>query len=270
MSNNINFLSRTLLLSAAVALPFSVAAQSSEEALPPGVLASVNGRPIPELSLENVARQISETGQEVDQQRILEELIDLEVLTQAAEEMDLDKEAEIAATLQLQYTQTMANAYLARKSEEFTFSDEELQAEYDAQSASVDRNEFKASHILVESEEDAQKVLADLDTGKSFADAAADYSIDATSENGGDLGWFAGSTMVPEFADAIATMEAGEISKEAVKSEFGYHIINLQEKREAALPDFNAVKAGLTNLAMRKALQEHVASLKATANIKTQ
>lgn len=264
------FLPKLIVLAASVALPYSVAAQSTDEALPPGVLASVNGRPIPQLSVDSVAQQISDAGQEVDQQRILDELIDLEVLTQAAEQLNLDKEAEIGAALQLQYTQTMANAYLARKSEEYTFTDEQLRAEYEEQTANVDRNEFKASHILVESTEDADKVLADLAGGKSFTDAAAEYSIDATSENGGDLGWFVGATMVPEFAEAIATMQSGDVSETAVKSEFGYHIINLQDKREAALPDFNSVKAGLSNLAMRKALQEHVAELKASANIKSQ
>ena len=163
----------------------------------------------------------------------------------------------------------MANAYLARKGANMTFTEEELRAEYDAQSANVDRSEFKASHVLLESSEEAVKVIAELAAGKSFADAAAEHSIDPAGENGGDLGWFVGSTMVPEFAAAIATMEVGAISDEPVKSEFGYHIINLVDKRDAALPDFNSVKSGLTNLAVRRALAAHVDELKATANIKT-
>lgn len=260
---------KALVLTVSAVLPLYAMAQSGDAALPDGVLASVNGRPIPRISVENVAQQITEAGQEADPARILEELINLEILTQAAEKLDLDKEAEISATLQLQYTQTMANAYLARKGSDMTFTEEELRTEYEAQSANVDRGEFKASHILLESAEAAAKVLAELEAGKSFADAAAEHSIDPAGENGGDLGWFVGSTMVPEFAAAVATMAVGDVSQEPVKSEFGYHIINLVDKRNAALPDFNSVKTGLTNLAVRRALAEHVDDLKAAADIKT-
>lgn len=268
MSNNIIKRPPPLLLLASLMIPVSVYAQNTDENLPAGVLASVNGRPIPQISVESVAQQIEEAGQEAEAGRILDELINLEVLTQEAEKLDMDKDPDIAAALQLQYTQTMANAYLARKSAEMSFSDEQLRAEYDAQSASVDRDEFKASHILLESEEQALNVLSMMKEGKSFSDAAAEYSIDATADNGGDLGWFVGATMVPEFAQAVATMQVNDISEQPVKSEFGYHIINLVDKRLAALPDFNAVKSGLTNLAVRRALAEHVDELKASSNIK--
>ena len=269
MLNYIELLAKSLTLTVVAALPLSVMAQSSDDELPDGMLASVNGRPIPQISVDNVAQQITEAGQEADPARILDELINLEILTQAAEELDLDKEPEISATLQLQYTQTMANAYLARKGAEMTFTEEELRSEYEAQSVNVDRGEYMASHILLETSEDALKVLAEIKAGKSFADAAVEYSVDPAGENGGDLGWFVGSTMPPEFATAISTMEVGDISEEPVQSEFGYHLINLVDKRQAALPDFNSVKSGLTNLAVRKALAEHVDELKASANIKT-
>lgn len=244
------------------------AQDNSEDNLPEGVLASVNGRPIPQLSVDNVAQQITDSGQQAEPEQILEELINLEVLTQAAEELELDKQAEVSATLQLQYTQTMANAYLASKGAEMSFSDEELRAEYDAQSAAADRAEFLASHILLESEEDAAKVLEQLAADKDFAELAGQYSIDPTGESGGDLGWFQSSTMVPEFADAIAAMEVGDVSTTPVESQYGFHIIKLMDKRNAALPDFEAVKPGLTNLLVRKALAEHVDALKAAADIK--
>lgn len=269
MLNTTALFAKALLLALSTALPLSVMAQSTDEKLPEGVLASVNGRPIPQISVANVAQQITEAGEEADPAKILDELINLEILTQAAEALELDKEPEISATLQLQYTQTMANAYLASKGADMTFTEAELRAEYDSQSANVDRGEYKASHILLESSQAAIRVLAELNAGKSFAAAAAEYSIDPAGENGGDLGWFVGSTMVPEFAAAIETMEVGAVSDEPVKSEFGYHIINLVDKREAALPDFNSVKSGLTNLAVRRALAEHVDELKAAANIKT-
>lgn len=269
MSNLSVKFANILLLTAAVAIPAATLAQSTDEPLADGVLATVNGRPIPRISVENVAQQIVETGEEVDLPRILDELINLELLTQAAEELDLDKLPEISATLQLQYTQTMANAYLASKSAEMSFTEEELRAEYDAQSANVVRDEFRASHILLETAEDAMSVIAELDAGKSFAQAAAEHSIDPAGENGGDLGWFVGATMDPAFAGALADMNVGDISSEPVQTEFGFHVINLVESRDAALPDFNSVKTGLTNLAIRRALAAHVEELKTSADIQT-
>ena len=256
-----------LLLSALFIISPAAIAQATDTELPEGIVASVNGRPIPSVSVDNIAQQITAGGQEADPERILEELINLEVLTQAAEALDLDKLPEISAALQLQYTQTMANAYLASKGAEMTFSEEELKAEYASQSEAIDRAEYRASHILLETEEMAAEVLAELAEGKKFDAAAKLYSIDPAGDNGGDLGWFQSSTMVPEFSAAVATMEIGDVSETPVKSEFGYHIIKLLDKRDAALPDYDSVKSGLTNLAVRKALANHVEELRSAAEI---
>ena len=243
--------------------------KDASKALPEGAVASVNGRPIADLSVSNVAQQLTAGGQEADEAQILDELINLEILTQAAEEMGLDKSAEISAALQLQYTQTMANAYLAKKGVDMSFSEKELRAEYDAQSSNVDRAEYHASHILLETQQEAEKVIAELADGKSFAELAKENSIDPAGESGGDLGWFQANTMVPEFTAAVAEMEIGETSKTPVESEFGFHVINLVDRREAALPDYDSVKTGLKNLAVRKALAKHVDELRAAADVKT-
>ena len=242
-------------------------AQTVDASSTDGVVATVNGRPIQQISLDNVTRQISADGQQADPRQILDELINLEVLTQAAEELELEKDPEIAATLKLQYTQTLANAYLASKSAQMTFTDEYLRSLYESQSASADRAEYKASHILLETQEEAIAVLAELAEGQSFTDAAAEYSLDPSGESGGDLGWFVSASMAPQFAEAVAGMEVGDIYEAPVETEFGYHIINLIDKREAALPDFDSVKSRLTNLAVRQALAEHVEELKAAADI---
>lgn len=244
------------------------AAQSATAAeLPGDTRATVNGRPISELSVRNVAEQITANGQPADEPRILDELINLEVLTQAAEELGLDKTPEVAASLQLQYTQTMANAYLARQGADMTFSEEELRAEYDAQSASVDRAEYRASHILLESQEDAERMIEELAAGQSFETLARENSMDPSGESGGDLGWFQSTTMVPEFTAEVAQMSVGDTSTSPVQSEFGYHVIKLVDRRDAALPDFDSVKAGLSNLAVRKALAKHVEELRASAKV---
>lgn len=261
-----------LILTALFSLSPAFAQDTDKDAagvVPEGAVASVNGRPIPELSVDNVAQQITAGGQEADEALILDELINLEILTQAAEQLGLDKTPEISAALQLQYTQTMANAYLASKGAEMSFSEDELKAEYEAQSSNLDRAEYRASHILLETREEAEKVIAELAAGKSFDDLARENSIDPAGENGGDLGWFQANTMVPEFTSAVAVMEVGETSKTPVESEFGFHVIKLAERRDAALPDYDSVKTGLKNLAVRKALAKHVEELRAAADVQT-
>ncbi|ASJ75321.1 peptidylprolyl isomerase [Granulosicoccus antarcticus] len=244
-------------------------AATVDSALPEGAAASVNGRPILDMSVDNVTQQVTAGGQQADEARIIEELINLEVLAQEAEKLSLDETAEISAALQLQYTQIMANAYLAKKGSEMIFSEEELQAEYKAQSTGLDRAEYRASHILLETQEDAQRVIDELAAGKTFEELAQAESIDPAGESGGDLGWFQANTMVPEFTAAVAEMEVGDTSKTPVESEFGFHVIKLVDQREAALPDFDSVKTGLKNLAVRKALATHVEELRAASDIKT-
>ena len=241
---------------------------SADGALPPGALATVNGRPISALSLENVVRQIGTEGEAPDRERILGELIDLEILTQEAEKLSLGEEPEIAAALRLQYTQTMANAYLAATGDAMEVSEEDLRAEYERQTANLDREEYRASHILLETEEAAQAVIDELAGGADFAALAAERSIDPAGDTGGDLGWFQAGSMVPEFTAAVASMEVGETSDAPVQSDFGWHVIRLDDKRESALPDYESVKPGLTNLVLRDRLARKVEELRAAADVK--
>ena len=266
-----------IALALAAALPAAAqdATDAADDALPEGVLASVNGRPVPSLSLENIVRQIeaqgAEPGQEggpPDRERILRELIDLEILTQEAEKRKLDEQPDIAAALQLQYTQTMANAYLAAIGDEMEITDEELRAEYERQTADSAENEYRASHILLESEEDARGVIAELADGAAFETLAEERSTDPSGANGGDLGWFRADAMVPEFVEAVAAMEVGDTSEAPVSSDFGFHVIRLDDRRGAALPDFEAVKPGLTNLVLRDRLAAKVEALREGADIR--
>lgn len=240
---------------------------AAEADLPEGILALVNGRPIPQISLDTISAQLAGKEQQADPERILDELINMEILTQEAEKLKLDRDPVIAAALQLQYTQTLANAWISRMSEEIEVTDEELKAEYDAQTANMAKAEFKASHILLENEEDAVAVIEELANGADFATLAKERSTDPAGPNGGDLGWFQRGAMVEEFTDAVETMEVGENSKTPVKSSFGYHVIQLVDKREASLPDFAAVKPGLTNLVVRNKLAERVEEIRKGAEI---
>lgn len=251
----------------------------TDEALPEGVMAVVNGRTIPTIALENIVRQIEaqgaaqgepgeRNGGPPDRERILGELIDLEILTQEAEKLGLDEQPEIAAALQLQYVRTMANAYLAETGDAMEITEEELRAEYERQTAGLANDEYRASHVLLESEADAQAVIDALADGADFETLAEERSSDPSGANGGDLGWFRADAMVPEFAEALTAMEVGETSDAPVRSEFGWHVIRLDEERGAALPDFEAVRPGLENLVLRDRLAAKVEALRESADIR--
>lgn len=258
-------LAPALLLTALVlTVPFKSAHAAPLEE---GVLATVNGNPITSSTVNNVADQITGSGETAVPENILNELINLEVLSQAAEKINLDKVPAVAAAVRLQYTQTMANAYLARISSELNFSEEELRAEYDTQTANIERAEYQTSHILVDNQETADDVIKALSEGKDFAAMAKLYSTDPSGQSGGDLGWVQSSTLPPEFINVIDELTVGEFSKTAVDTEYGFHIIKLTDKREAGLPDFKSVEKGIMDLLARKALAKHLEDLRAAAVI---
>ena len=255
-------------------LPLAIAASflalgsaHAQSSLPDGVSATVNGEPIYTDSVETVLKQFETNNQPVDEARVLDEIINMQVLTQQAEKMEIDKDPEVAAALKLQYVQTMANAYLAKVAEDIEVSEEELRAMYDEQVAAIKDDEFRASHILLETKEDADEVLKLLGEGRDFAELAREMSVDPAGANGGDLGWFQKGAMVDEFYDAAKEMEVGAVSAAPVKTEFGYHIIQLIDKRGGTAPDYETVKPGMTNLATRAKMNEIMDNLISEADI---
>jgi len=231
-------------------------------------IALVNGKPISRMALERVTAQLSAQGQNPDRDQIIQELINLEILTQEAEKQELDKNSDVATALKLQYTQTMANAYLGEFNRNLFIGEEEIRAEYEEQIAAIEVSEYKASHILLESEADALNVIGELFAGGDFAELAETYSTGPTSLNGGDLGWFQPENMEPEFSAAVADLEKGETTSEPVKTKFGWHVIQLDDSRTAAKPDYSpTVKAGIQNTLLRDAMAKKVEELRSAATI---
>lgn len=232
------------------------------------VSATVNGKPISSLLADRVSEQLAAQGQKPQRAQIVDELINLEILTQAAEKIGLDKNNEVATALNLQYTQTMANAYLAEFSNDLEITEEEIRAEYEKQIADAKVSEYNASHILLENEEDAKNVIAQLQAGGDFAELAKANSTGPTGATGGELGWFQPESMVPEFSAALSTLEVGNTTAEPVKTQFGWHIIQLNETRAAAKPDYSpAVQGGIQNTLLREKLAAHVQELRDSATV---
>lgn len=240
-------------LGAAISLPVSL--ENAE------VVARVNGRSILSASVDAIVAQAAE--EEPDTDAVIEDIIDMEILAQAAEAAGLHRQPEIAAELMLQYTQTLANAWIANESVQAEHDAEALREMYNERVASLPDNEFRARHILVESQEDAIEIIALLDGGEDFNSVAQDRSIDTRAH----LGWVTGRTAVPQLVQALAALEVDTFSPEPVKTEFGYHVVYLDETRASARPDFDAVKPQLLRVAVEKLIEDRLAELRAAATI---
>ena len=146
-------------------------------------------------------------------------------------------------------------------------TDAELKAEYDTQVAAMPKMQYKARHILVKTKEEADAIIAELKKGAKFEKLAAEKSLDGSKTNGGDLGWFSPGNMVKPFADAVAGLKKGETTSTPVQSEFGWHVIRLDDTRETAPPSFDSVKDRLAQIVEAKKFKAYGDSLVKAAKV---
>jgi peptidyl-prolyl cis-trans isomerase C len=159
------------------------------------------------------------------------------------------------------------NAYFRKHVVEAT-TPEEVKARYDKEIAALPKQqEVHARHILVKTEDEAKAVIADLDKGKDFAEIAKEKSQDSNKDDGGDLGWFGPGRMVPEFEEAAFALDKGQYTKTPVKTQFGYHVIKVEEKRDAAPPAFEQVEDQVKQLVMRDKYVALISKAKADQTI---
>lgn len=260
-------------LLASVSLVAALAAPSFGPALADGhasadtVLATVNGQDITVGHLIAMRQMLPAEYQQLPDEVLfdgmLEQLVQQQVLADAASEdvtrsMELGLENERRAFLAAMYMDDVAMADLG---------DEELQAAYDAQYGEVEPTvEFNAAHILLETEENAQAMITALEAGDDFAELAAEHSIGPSGPNGGALGWFTAGMMVPEFEAAVFELEAGEVSS-PVQTQFGWHIVLLNETREQAAPTLDDVRAELEETVRRGRVDARLEELTAGAEV---
>lgn len=234
------------------------------------VLATVNGKAITLGNVIALRDQLPPQYQNLPDDTLLkgllDQLVDQEILAgtvSAAAEGD-----PLAVRLQLDNDRRGALANLAAEAAVAdAVTDAAVQAAYDKEIASFQAQpEFHAAHILVDSEDKATALKAEIDGGKAFADVAKENSSDGSAANGGDLGWFGLGQMVPEFEAAVKAMKAGEVSG-PVKSQFGYHLILLQETRESAPPALDTVRPQIENQLRQAALEAKLTELRAAAEV---
>jgi len=254
---------RVLLpLAAAVTLALAPIGQAAEAK----VLATVNGKNITQQEVDAFAKANAQ-GAKVDDKQVLNELISRELVYQDAKKKGLDKDQELLARLEAVRQNLLLGAALEKAMNNPAISDEELKKMYDERLADFKVQEYKARHILLKSKDEAEKVITELDMGGDFAELAKKKSTGPTNKNGGDLGWFAAEQMVPEFGQAIAKLEKGKYTKSPVQTQFGWHVIKLEDSRAATPPKFEEVKPQLKKVAEQRRANDYLQALKAKADI---
>jgi peptidyl-prolyl cis-trans isomerase C len=241
------------------------------DAPPPGeTVATVNGEAISksefELYVQTIEKQSGRQVPEDQKAEILDQYIGMHLAADAAEQQGLTKEPAVRNQLELARINVIVDAALQKYLEEHPVNDDELKPEYDKQVDAMPR-EYHARHILVDDKETADAVTKEVKGGADFAALAKKRSKDSSSESGGDLGWFTPDSMVKPFADAVVALKPGEVTSEPVQSQFGWHVIKLEDSRASAPPPFEDVKDRVKVLVQRKKLQAYLDELRQGAKI---
>ena len=233
-------------------------------------VAVVNGKSISksefDLYVDNVGKQSKREITDAEKSQLLDQFISMRLAADAAEKEGVSKDAKVNDQLQLARMNVIVDAGLQKWLEAHPVTDAELRPEYDAQVAQMPR-EYHARHILVDDQGKAEKITKDLKAGGDFAKLAEKNSKDPSGKQGGDLGWFTLDTMVKPFSDAVAALQPGQMTEQPVQSQFGWHIIKLEESRATAAPPFEEVKDRVKVFVQRKKLQAYLDDLRKNAKI---
>lgn len=246
------------------------ASSTMSESTPGGeVLATVNGSAITLDVLNVYAKSRKPRGGEEEansQETVLTELIALELMRQEGDKNGVSSRPVVVALLNQQRRTALAGAAISDFLQANQASDEDAQKVYDEKMGSAGK-EYNARHVLVETREEAVVVIESLDNGADFSEVAMEKSTGPSGKSGGKLGWFASGQMVKPFSDATAELETGTYTKQPVETQFGWHVIMLDDARDITPPPFDDVKDRLKMLLANQKLQMHIQEMKAAADI---
>ncbi len=229
----------------------------------------VNGVTIPQSRINAMNKELTAQGQPDTPDRhnaVKEELVNREVLSQAAMKRGLDKNPDIAAQMEMARQAVLVRALFESEVKANPISDAELQKQYEAFKGSMGDSEYKARHILVDKEDDAKTIIAELNG--DFAKIAKDKSKDPGSkDNGGDLDWGPSARYVKPFSDAMIALKKGQTTSTPVKTDFGYHVIRLDDVRPLKVPAFDEIKEQFRQRAQQQQIQKFVMDLRTKAKV---
>lgn len=259
----------------ALALAVNACSQNAngtdDGALGPTRVALVNGQPIAESVLRVYAltterKNLEELSPE-DRERLLNELIGVELLSQQAEKDGLTTSRTLAAQLELQRLQLVARSMATSYLEKNPATEAEIQKVYEENLPRLSGQQYKARHILVETKNEAEAVIAQLRQGGNFVALAEERANGPTGPNGGALDWFTADSMPMPFADAVRAMTVGSYSTEPVQTEFGFHVILLEDTRKQEPPALTDIRDEIAGAVERKRLEDYLKTLRETATV---
>ena len=257
-------------LAGSLALALSLAFAGPLRAADDPVLAKVNGAEIKKsdvtMAEEELGPSLAQMDPATKDENVLSFLIDMKIVSKAAEDKKIADSEEFKKRLAFARNRLLMDSLLASEGKAATTPDAMQKVYEEAAKQITGEQEVRARHILVETEDEAKAVKAELDKGADFAELAKKNSKDPGSADGGDLGFFTKEQMVPEFSAVAFSLEPGKIS-DPVKSQFGWHVIKVEEKRNRKAPDFAQVKAQIEQYVTRKAQAEYVAKLRTEAKV---
>ena len=256
---------RLALFAAGFALALPVYAQN---------VATVNGQPITQESLDQfVALLVEQGAQDTPELRtqVKQEMVNRLVAVQAAQKAGIDKKPDVQQEIELARQGILVRALMSDHLKNNPITDEKIKSEYEEiKKEQGDRKEYKVRHILVKDEDAAKKLTSDIESDRiSFEAAAKKDSLDPGSgQNGGELGWAPASNYVPEFAQAVEGLKKGEMTKAPVQTQFGWHIIQVEDTRPVKFPTLEEVKPKLEEMLRQQELAEFQQNLMKNADIK--
>ncbi|NBX62035.1 MAG: peptidylprolyl isomerase [Betaproteobacteria bacterium] len=259
---NFSFI-KPVLLSATLALGFVTANAQN--------IAIVNGKAVPKSRVQALAAQLERSGRAVTpemEQQLREEVIIREVFIQEAQSKGMDATDDFKTQMELARQSILIRELFSEFQKNNPVTDAEVKAEYDKFASMNGGKEYKSRHILVEKEDQAKAIIASLKKGGKFEDIAKKQSKDPGSgAKGGDLDWANASSFVKEFSDAMVALKKGEFTQNPVKSQFGFHVIRLDDVRDAQLPKMEEVKPQILQQLQSNKLAEFQQSLRDKAKI---
>jgi peptidyl-prolyl cis-trans isomerase C len=234
-------------------------------------IATVNGKPIPAAKVDQVVKQVVAQGKATDSPQLREaikkDLIGREVLIQEADKQGIGARPDVKNAIDNARQSIIINAMLADYVKKNPVKDADIKAEYDKVKAQSGDKEYHARHILVATEDEAKQIIAKLKGGAKFEELAKQSKDPGSAQNGGDLDWASPANFVPEFSKAMTSLQKGAITETPVKSQFGYHVIKLEDVRPTKFPSLEEVKQQVTEQLQQRKLAAYRAELMKKAKI---
>jgi peptidyl-prolyl cis-trans isomerase C len=258
---------KKLLISLVFSGLFSSSALMAEDK----IIVMVNGQAIHESQLKIAATQSKIDFQKItaeQKQLLTEALVNRQLVLEQAKKANYDKQTDVAARIKALTESYLAANYLTTIAQQFNINEDKIKQYYETKVANNHPQEFKARHILVKTEKEANTLIKDIESGADFSTLAKEKSTDTGSgSRGGDLGWFSTQDMVAPFAKKIASLKKGELGKTPVNSQFGWHVVILDDIRTSTPPKFKAVQQDIEKVLLKNALTTYLNDLNANAKI---